>query len=222
MNEWAKGIQTLVDEIDRSIKEQDDEALTLARLSERMGYSKFYVSRQFRAVSGMQLGEYLRNRRLAFALREVRDSETGLLDIAVKYGFSSHEAFTRAFKAAYGVTPSAYRAHPTPVVLRTVLRPFDCYLLGIGETGMVKQGEIKTYFVTIPAHKFLHIRNYESVGYYDFWRKQSQIHGQDCATICGLLASIRGKLDDMGGGEEDSGAGQVMGFINESTGRICS
>ena len=56
MNEWAKGIQTLVDEIDRSIKEQDDEALTLARLSERMGYSKFYVSRQFRAVSGMQLG----------------------------------------------------------------------------------------------------------------------------------------------------------------------
>ena len=37
MNEWAKGIQTLVDEIDRSIKAQDDEALTLARLSERMG-----------------------------------------------------------------------------------------------------------------------------------------------------------------------------------------
>ena len=135
MNEWAKGIQTLVDEIDRSIKEQDDEALTLARLSERMGYSKFYVSRQFRAVSGMQLGEYLRNRRLAFALREVRDSETGLLDIAVKYGFSSHEAFTRAFKAAYGVTPSAYRAHPTPVVLRTVLRPFDCYLSAITISG---------------------------------------------------------------------------------------
>ena len=87
---------------------------------------------------------------------------------------------------------------------------------------MVKQGEVKTYFVTIPAHKFLHIRNYESVGYYDFWQKQSRIPGQDCATICGLLASIKGKLDDMGGGEEDSGAGQVMGFINEPTGRICS
>ena len=76
MNEWARSIQTLVDEIDRCIKQQDDDALTLARLSERMGYSRFYVSRQFRAISGMQLGEYLRNRRLAFALREVRDSET--------------------------------------------------------------------------------------------------------------------------------------------------
>ena len=103
MNEWARSLQTLVDEIDRCIKQQDDDALTLARLSERMGYSRFYVSRQFRAISGMQLGEYLRNRRLAFALREVRDSESKLLDIAVKYGFSSHEAFTRAFKAAYGV-----------------------------------------------------------------------------------------------------------------------
>lgn len=57
MNEWARSIQTLVDEIDRCIKQQDDDALTLARLSERMGYSRFYVSRQFRAISGMQLGD---------------------------------------------------------------------------------------------------------------------------------------------------------------------
>ena len=38
----------------------------------------------------------------------------------------------------------------------------------------------KVYFVTIPEHKFLHIRNYESIGYWDFWQKQSQIPGQDC------------------------------------------
>lgn len=62
----------------------------------------------------MQLRDYLRRRRLAFALREVRDSERSLLDIALDYGFSSHEAFTRAFKDAYGVTPSAYRAAPRP------------------------------------------------------------------------------------------------------------
>lgn len=60
-------------------------------------------------------------------------------------------------------------------------------------------GEVKTYFITIPAHKFLHIRNYESIGYWDFWQKQSLIPGQDCDTICGLLDSIKGKLDDMGG-----------------------
>ena len=82
--------------------------------------------------------------------------------------------------------------------------------------------EVKTYFVTIPAHKFLHIRNYKSIGYWDFWQKQSLIQGQDCETICGLLDSIKGKLDDMGGTEADSGSGQVMAFLNTPEGRICS
>ena len=83
-------------------------------------------------------------------------------------------------------------------------------------------GEVRTYFVTIPAHRFLHIRNYESIGYWDFWEKQSVIPGQDCKTICGLLNSIPCKLDDFGGSEADSGSGQVMAFINEPAGRICS
>ena len=82
--------------------------------------------------------------------------------------------------------------------------------------------EIKTYFITIPAHKFLHIRNYESIGYWDFWQKQKKIPGQDCETICGLLDSIKGKLDYVGGEDNDSFNGQVMAFINEPEGRICS
>lgn len=81
---------------------------------------------------------------------------------------------------------------------------------------------IKTYFVTIPAHKFLHIRNYESVGYWDFWQKQSKIPGQDCHTICGLLDSIKGKPDDVGGTEENASSGQLMAYINEPMGRLCS
>lgn len=223
MIEWYKNIQMIVDEVDECIKKQDDEALTLTHLAEKLGYSEFYVSRKFREISGMQFRDYLRYRRLAFALKKVRDTDEGLLDIAVQYGFSSHEAFTHAFKEAYGISPSEYRQNPIPVVLRTILRPFDCYLLGIGGIGMTQQVEgVKTYFVTIPAHKFLHIRNYESIGYWDFWQKQSQIPGQDCETICGLLDSIKGKLDDEGGSEANSGSGQVMAFINEPEGRICS
>ena len=82
--------------------------------------------------------------------------------------------------------------------------------------------DVKTYFVTIPAHKFLHIRNYKSIGYWDFWQKQSQIPGQDCETICALLANIQGKLDDMGDYEANSGNGQLMAYINDLSGRICS
>ena len=223
MHEWQKQIQTIIEEIDMCIKKHNDEALTLEHLSSTLGYSEFYISRKFREISGMQFRDYLRYRRLAFALKELRDTENGILDIALDYGFSSHEAFTRAFKEAYNITPSEYRKNPIPVVLRTIIKPFDCYLLGIGEIGMAKSTEdVKIYFVTIPAHKFLHIKNYESIGYWDFWQKQSLIPGQDCETICGLLDSIKGKLDDMGGDEANSGSGQVMAFINEPEGRICS
>ena len=170
----------------------------------------------------MQFRDHLRLRQLAFALKEVRDSERSLLDIAFDYGFSSHEAFTRAFKGTYGVTPSEYRKKPVPVVLRTKIRPFDRYFFGFGEIGMVKStDDVKIYFVTIPAHKFLHIKNYESNGYWDFWRKQSLIPGQDCETICGLLDSIKGKLDDDGGSEANSGSGQIMAYISDSEGRLC-
>ena len=53
----------------------------------------------------MPLRDYLRRRRLSFALLEVRDTQRSFLDIAVDYGFGSHEAFTRAFKQMFGVTP---------------------------------------------------------------------------------------------------------------------
>lgn len=223
MNEWHRVIQQMVDEIDLCIKSKRDEDMTLASLSRKFGYSEFYISRKFREVSGMRLRDYLRYRSLAFALKDIRDTDESILEIAMDYGFSSNEAFTRAFREAYGVNPSEYRKNPVPVVLRTQIHPFDCYLLGIGGTGMAPTTEdVKVYFATIPAHKFLHIRNYESIGYWDFWQKQAKIPGQDCETICGLLESIPEKLDDMGGSEADSGSGQIMAFINEPTGRICS
>lgn len=222
MYEWQRQIQTIVDDIDESIKNHDDEALTLRSLARMLGYSEFHTTRKFKEISGMSLRDYLRYRKLAFALKEVRDSEKSLLNIAFEYGFSSHEAFTRAFKDAYGVAPSEFRKNPKPVVLRTKINPFDRYLLGLGEIGMVKStGDVKVYFVTIPAHKFLHVKNYESNGYWDFWQKQSLVPGQDYETICGLLDSIKGKLDDGGGSEPNAGGGQVMAYISDPDGRLC-
>lgn len=222
MYEWHRQIQTIVDEMDNSIKHHNSEAITLQSLARKLGYSEFHTTRKFKEISGMQLRDYLRHRKLAFALKEVRDSGKSILDIALDYGFSSHEAFTRAFKVTYGVAPSEYRRHPYPVVLRTKINPFDRYFLGLGEVGMVKSTEeVKIYFVTIPAHKFLYIKNLESNGYWDFWQKQSLIPGQDCATITGLLDSIKGKLDDDGGIDTNSGNGQIMAYMNDPDGRLC-
>ena len=64
----------------------------------------------------------------------------------------------------------------------------------------------------------MHIKNYESDGYWDFWQKQDKIPGQDCDTICGLLDSIKGKLD----GKDDAigkFSGQIMAHIYEEGGK---
>lgn len=79
MYQWERQIQSIVDEIDRCIRQQDSEALTLQALSRRLGYSESYTTRKFGEISGMRLRDYLRGRRLAFALKEVRDSEKSLL-----------------------------------------------------------------------------------------------------------------------------------------------
>lgn len=222
MYEWQKQIQMIVNEIDRCILNHNDEALMLENLSLQLGYSKFYTTRKFKEITGMSFRDYLRMRRLAFALKEVRDSDRHILDIAVDYGFSSHEAFTRAFKRMYGSTPHAYRIKPEPVVLRTKVNAFDRYSFGLDEIGMVKSdGDVAIYFVTIPAHKFLCVINRESNGYWDFWQKQNNIPEQDQETICGLLDSIKGKLDDHGGSECNSDGGQIMAYMNDADGRLC-
>ncbi len=222
MFEWQRLTQAVIEEIDISIKNGDVEALTLQALAARLDYSEFYLTRKFKEISGLRLRDYLRQRKLAFALKEVRDTERSLLEIACAYGFSSNEAFGRAFKDLYGLTPSEYRRKPQPLVLRTKLTVFDRYFFGLGEIGMLKSsGEVKVYLVTIPAHKFLHIRNYESNGYWDFWQRQNALPGQDYDTICGLLDSVKGKLDDLGGTEANCGAGQIMAYINDPTGRLC-
>lgn len=85
------------------------EAIDVGELAQWAFFSKTHYQRLFRAIVGEPVMEYVKNRRLQFACRDVREGNTGILDIALKYGYDSHEGFTRAFKAYFGVTPSEYR-----------------------------------------------------------------------------------------------------------------
>jgi len=66
-------------------------------------------TRFFSYMTGMTLTEYVRRRRLTIAAQELRSSKAPVIDIAMKYGYDSAAAFSRAFTKQHGITPSAYR-----------------------------------------------------------------------------------------------------------------
>ena len=73
-NEWQHNIQLIIDKIDACIRSKNSEALTLSALAQEVGYSEYHFSRKFRELSGIQLRDYLRYRKLALAAKRVRDS----------------------------------------------------------------------------------------------------------------------------------------------------
>jgi len=83
--------------------------ISVAVIAEQAFFSKTHYQRLFRAIVGEPVMEYVKNRRLHLACREILTSDMNVINIAMKYGYDSHEGFTRAFKAYFGVPPSSYR-----------------------------------------------------------------------------------------------------------------
>jgi AraC family transcriptional regulator len=71
--------------------------------------SQYHFRRMFSFLVGMPVTEYIRHRRLSLAARELQDTQVRVIDLAVKYGYTSADAFTRAFQALHGLTPTEAR-----------------------------------------------------------------------------------------------------------------
>jgi AraC family transcriptional regulator len=86
-----------------------DQPLDVAGLARIACVSEHHFRRLFSALAGMPLSEYVRRRRLTLAGAEVVAGEASLLDVAVRWGYGSNEAFARAFRAVHGVGPQEAR-----------------------------------------------------------------------------------------------------------------
>lgn len=71
--------------------------------------SEYHFKRMFSFLSGITLSEYIRRRRISLAALELTNSRMKIIDVAIKYGYSSPDSFTRAFYSLHGVTPSEAR-----------------------------------------------------------------------------------------------------------------
>ncbi|MBL3665912.1 AraC family transcriptional regulator [Streptomyces sp. M2CJ-2] len=86
-----------------------DRPVDVAGLARTAMTSEYHLRRMFSALAGMPLSEYVRRRRLTVAGAEVLAGRESLLEIAVRYGYGSGEAFARAFRAMHGVGPGEAR-----------------------------------------------------------------------------------------------------------------
>ncbi|WP_031079767.1 AraC family transcriptional regulator [Streptomyces sp. NRRL S-118] len=86
-----------------------DQAIEVEELARIAATSEYHLRRMFSALAGMPLSEYVRRRRLTLAGAEVLAGRETLLEIAVRYGYGSGEAFARAFRAMHGIGPGEAR-----------------------------------------------------------------------------------------------------------------
>ncbi|MGO4889449.1 GyrI-like domain-containing protein [Anaerobacillus sp. MEB173] len=73
--------------------------------------SEYHFKRMFSFLAGITLSEYVRRRRLTLAAFELNQSNTRVIDVAIKYGYSSADSFTRVFQHLHGITPSEARSN---------------------------------------------------------------------------------------------------------------
>jgi AraC family transcriptional regulator len=108
----------LVDLVEKHLTEEFD----VSALAREFGTTEYHLRRMFSSLAGMPLSEYVRRRRMTVAAADVIQGEGDLLSIAVRHGYSSTEAFGRAFLAVHGAGPGDVRRDGGPLRTQPQLR----------------------------------------------------------------------------------------------------
>ena len=111
-------LNALVDLVERSA----GDAVDVAGFAREHGTTEYHLRRMFSSLAGMPLSEYVRRRRMTVAAAAVVSGRDDLLSIAVRHGYSSTEAFGRAFRAVHGAGPGDVRRDGGPLRAQPQLR----------------------------------------------------------------------------------------------------
>lgn len=103
--DWIQRINSIVTYIEDNL----DGEISNERIAQLAGCSIYNFQRMFSYIANRPLADYIRSRRLTKAALELLSGSDRILDVALKYGYESHDAFTRAFQRFHGVLPSKLR-----------------------------------------------------------------------------------------------------------------
>lgn len=103
--EWLNRMNNAINYIENNLEDKMDyEKIARAACS-----SVYHFQRMFSFITNIPLSEYVRRRKMTLAAFELQNSDIKIIDLALKYGYESPEAFTRAFQAVHGITPTSAR-----------------------------------------------------------------------------------------------------------------
>lgn len=101
LNRMNSAIVYLEDNLDKEIDYE--------RVAKEACCSVYHFQRMFSFITDITLSEYIRRRRFTLAAFELQNTEIRIIDLALKYGYDTHESFSRAFQKIHGVLPSLAR-----------------------------------------------------------------------------------------------------------------
>ena len=94
-------IQKVIDKIEDNLTDE----LDYGAIAAAMAVSEADLQRSFKMITGLTISEYIRNRRLTMAALDLKNNDSKVLDIALKYGYQTAESFSKVFKQYHGCTP---------------------------------------------------------------------------------------------------------------------
>lgn len=103
--EWIENFNKAINYMEEHIREEVD----YEKAAQIACCSVFHFQRMFTYMAGLPLSEYIRRRRMSLAAVDLQGSNDKIIEIALKYGYSSPTAFNRAFQGVHGIAPSAAR-----------------------------------------------------------------------------------------------------------------
>lgn len=163
------------------------DGVTPAQVATAAGYSQRHADRIFRAATGKSIGAYIRLLRLTNAAEGLVKGEDTVLDTALSHQYDSHEGFTKAFRSAFGICPTAYRQGGRPIpyfIPYPVVFPPNLF----AERGEEMKNAVTVTFQKRPARKMVVKYSKTGVDYWSFCQEQ----GCDWE---GLLLSIPERMD---------------------------
>lgn len=105
--EWVEKMNRAIDYIEDHLEDRVD----YEKVAQIACCSVFLFQRMFSFLTDVSLSEYIRRRRMSLAAIELKNSDIKVIDLALKYGYESPEAFTRAFQTFHGISPALARRY---------------------------------------------------------------------------------------------------------------